>query len=355
MSQPKVLLIGSGGVGAIAALALTANGKSETTLVVRSAYDKVMKDGFTIRSATYGNIDNWRPTHVSRSVEEAVKLNGPFDYVVVTTKNIPDGPQPCEDVVRPAIVPGKTTIVLIQNGIKIEDPMIREFPTNHILSGISLIGSTNLDCVINNPGKDVISLSPFHNPNVDYEVSKEKAHEFISIYQNPDESVNKITFGDDVVAARWQKLVYNAVFNTICTVADMDVNRCQINGASKTLFEPAMDEIIAIAASEGVTIDPSIKSKFMHIGDGFFYTPSMLIDSRKNQTFEIETILGNPLAIAKENGVPTPTLTSVYHLLKLRQFYIMERSGKIKINEADYKGRNSDDYPQIFAETNASN
>lgn len=354
MTQANVLVIGSGGVGAIAALALTTNGRAQTTLVVRSAYDKVVKDGFTIRSATYGNIDNWRPTHVSRSVEEAVELNGPFDFVVVTTKNIPDGPQPCEDVIRPAVVPGNTTVVLIQNGINIEVPMIKEFPTNHFLSGISLIGSTNLDCLIHNPGKDIISLSPFHNPNVDLEVSKEKAHEFISIYQNPDKSVNEITFGDDVKEGRWRKLVYNSVLNTICTVTDMDVNRCQINGANKLLFDPAMDEVIAIAASEGVTIDPSIKLAYMHHGDGIFYTPSMLIDSRKNQIFEIEVILGNPLAIAKKNGVPTPILTSVYHLLKMKQFYIKERSGKIKINEADYKDRNSDDYPQIFAETKAS-
>lgn len=353
MAQLNVLIIGSGGVGAIAALALTTNGKSETTLVVRSAYDKVLKDGFTIRSATYGNINNWHPTHVSRSVEDAVKLNGPFDYVVVTTKNIPDGPQPCEEIVRPAIFPGRTTIVLIQNGINIEVPMIREFPTNHILSGISLIGSTNHDCVIHNPGKDVISLSPFHNPNVDFEVSMEKAREFISIYQNSDDSVNKITLEDDVVAARWQKLVYNSVFNTICAVADMDVNRCQINGASQTLFGPAMDEVIAIAASEDVIIDSNIKSNYLHIGDGYFYTPSMLVDARKNQIFEIETILGNPLAIAKKNGVATPVLTLVYHFLKMKQFYVMERSGKIKINEADYKDRDSDDYPQIFALTNA--
>lgn len=355
MSQPKVLLVGSGGVGAIAALALTSNGKAETTLVVRSDYDKVINEGYTIRSATYGNLDSWRPTHVSKSVEDAVKLNGPFDYVVVTTKNIPDGPQPCEDIILPAVVPGRTTIVLIQNGINIEIPMIRRFPTNHVLSGISLIGSTNIKCVVHNPGKDSILLSPFHNPNVDYEKSKEKTQEFASMYQNPDESVNKITIEDDAVGSRWQKLVYNSVFNTICAITDLDVNRCQINGANKTLFEPAMDEVIAIAASEGVTIDPRTKHRFMHIGDGFFYTPSMLVDARKKQIFEIETILGNPLAIAKKKGVPTPILTSVYYLLKMRQFYIMEETGKIKIHEEDYKGRDSDDYPKIFAESGASN
>lgn len=348
MSQPKVLVIGSGGVGAIAALALTINGSTETTLVVRSDYDKVTDKGYTIRSATYGDIDNWRPTHISKSVEDAVKLNGPFDFVLVTTKNIPDGPQPCEDIVRPAVVPGKTTIVLLQNGINIEKPMIAQYPDNHVLSGISLIGSTNIDCKVNNPGKDIILLSPFKNPNVDLKESMAKTKEFASLYQHPDEAVNKVHIEESALKSRWEKLVYNSVFNTICALIDLDVNRCQINGANNTLFEPAMNEVIAIGASEGVTIDPSSKSRFLHIGDGFFYTPSMLVDARKNQLFEIEPILGNPLEIARKNGVATPILSTVYELLKMKQFHIKEKKGIISINPADYQGVSSDEYPLIF-------
>lgn len=352
MAQPKVLLVGSGGVGTIAALALTTKGLAETTMVVRSDYDKVINHGYTIRSATWGNIDNWRPTHVSRSVEDAVSGNGPFDYIVLSTKNIPDGPQPCEEIVRPAIVPGKTTIVLLQNGIHIEKPMIREFPQNHVISGISLIGSANINCVVENPGKDTILLSPFHNPNVDPQVSMAKTLEFKELYQHPDENVNKINIEENALRSRWEKLVYNSVLNTMCALTGLDVNRCQINNGNTTLFGPAMDEVIAIAASEGVVIDASIKQKFMHIGDGFFYSPSMLVDIRKNQLLELEPILGNPLAIAKENGVPTPILTTIYHLLKMKQFGIMEEKGLVKINKADYQGHSSDDFPEIFHQKN---
>lgn len=352
MTLPKVLLVGSGGVGTIAALALSTNGKAETTMVVRSDYAKVIDSGYTIRSATWGNIDNWRPTHVSRSVADAVEQNGPFNFVVLTTKNIPDGPQPCEEIVRPAIVPGKTTIVLLQNGINIEKPMIREFPNNHVISGISLIGSTNHSCVIDNPGKDVILLSPFHNPNVDSAESTAKTLQFKEMYQHSDENVNKIHLEDNALRSRWEKLVYNSVLNTICALTGLDVNRCQINEANTTLFEPAMNEVIAIAASEGVTIDPSIKTKFMQIGNGFFYSPSMLVDIRKGQLLELEPILGNPLAIAKENGVPTPVLTTIYHLLKMKQFGIKEERGLIKIDKADYQNDSSDEFPRIFREKN---
>ncbi|EEQ39597.1 Ketopantoate reductase PanE/ApbA C terminal family protein [Clavispora lusitaniae] len=345
MPLPKVLVIGSGGVGTIAALALTLNKKCEVTLVVRSDYEKVIKNGYTIISATYGKIDNWKPQNIVRSVEEAAE-SAEYDFVVVTTKNIPDGPTPCEEIVRPAIVDGKTVIVLIQNGIEIEKPMIREYPHSTVISGISLIGSANLNGVIHNSHKDSILLSPFHNPNVPHEVSEAQTRKFGELYQNEDESINKILYEESAVKSRWQKLVYNCVLNTVCTIAGLDVNRCQINGANSDIFVPAMNEVIAIAASEGVEVDG--KDMYLHIGDGKFYSPSMLVDSRKKQLFELEVILGNPLRVAKANGVSTPILSTLYTLLKMIQFKIKEEKGLIKINEDDYKGKSSDDYPQIF-------
>lgn len=348
MSKPKVLVVGSGGVGTIAALALTLNGKAEVTLVVRSLYQQVIDEGFQISSVTYGEFANWRPTHVSRTVEDAVKQNGPFDFVVVTTKNIPDGPLPCEEIIRPAVVDGKTTIVLIQNGIEIEKPMFCAYPQTAVISGISLIGSTNINCVVNNLHKDSIRLGPFHNPNIPYDVSIAKTKEFANLYQHADEGLNKIILEDDALHSRWEKLVYNSVLNTICTISGLDVNRCQMNDANKALFHPAMDEVIAIAASEGVAVDINLKSYYQHIGDGLFYSPSMLVDRRKSQLFELEVILGNPLKVAEKNGVPAPILSTMYHLLKMIQFGIKEETGMVKVDEAAYKDVSSDDYPEVL-------
>ena len=132
-------------------------------------------------------------------------------------------------------------IVLIQNGIEIEKPMIREYPHSTVISGISLIGSANLNGVIHNSHKDSILLSPFHNPNVPHEVSEAQTRKFGELYQNEDESINKILYEESAVKSRWQKLVYNCVLNTVCTIAGLDVNRCQINGANLDIFVPAMN------------------------------------------------------------------------------------------------------------------
>lgn len=66
MTQHRVraLVIGTGGVGTMAAYALEQGGKAEVTAVMRSNYDTVKRDGISINSIQYGNnIKGWRPTN----------------------------------------------------------------------------------------------------------------------------------------------------------------------------------------------------------------------------------------------------------------------------------------------------
>ena len=52
---------------------------------------------------------------------------------MVTTKSLPDV-YSVPDIIAPAITKGKTTIVLIQNGLGVEDPIVERFPDNPIVS-----------------------------------------------------------------------------------------------------------------------------------------------------------------------------------------------------------------------------
>lgn len=63
-SKARVLIVGMGGVGAMAAYALETGGKAEVTAIMRSNYDSVQKNGFDIDSVQYGHdIRGWRPTN----------------------------------------------------------------------------------------------------------------------------------------------------------------------------------------------------------------------------------------------------------------------------------------------------
>ena len=348
-NKPRVLVVGSGGVGTIAALSLTLNDKAEVTIVVRSKYQQIVRDGYTVNSVTYGNYKNWRSHNVAPSVAEAFEKFGPFDFLVLSTKNIPDGSITCEDIIRPAVSEG-TTILLFQNGIGIDEPMRKAFPKNILLLGILLIGSTVYGTVVENVYKDILTLSPFNGPGQVFDESMAKLEQFVDLYRNPDPEINYIKVEECSKRSRWEKLVYNAVFNTMCALLGADINRSQIMGANETLFRPAMKEVIALAASEGVTLDELVCDKFFHLGDGLFHSPSMLVDYRKRQLCEVEVILGNPVRIAQKNGISAPILTTVYHLLKIKQFYLKEELGMVKIDVSDYQGNSSDDFPERFAE-----
>lgn len=60
-TKANVLLVGGGGIGTMTAVNLVAGGKANVTMVLRSNYSVVEKNGFDIKSVDHGEIKNWRP------------------------------------------------------------------------------------------------------------------------------------------------------------------------------------------------------------------------------------------------------------------------------------------------------
>lgn len=82
-------------------------------------------------------------------------------------------------------------------------------------------------------------------------------------------------------------MVYNAAINSTCAITNVDAGRLDI-------------------------LPESIVDFMIRGGDGRYYSPSMLIDIRKNQNTEYKTTLGTALEIAEEKGVEAPLLTFLY-------------------------------------------
>lgn len=298
----------------------------EISVVVRSDYDKVSTDGWTIESCDYGEIKGWKPDHIFPSVEEAVKDGRVYDYVVLTTKNLPDVVKP-EEVVAPAITAGKTTIVLIQNGFDLGRPFIKKWPKNIVLSGVSHIGSHNNAGKITQTQKDKTLISYFENLNIERSAQEAKAKEFVSIYSNEH---NLISYFPDAKWYRYRKLVYNATLNTTCALTGVDTGRLEISGALVSVAIPAMKEVIAVAKADGVNLPDDVINTVIHSDDGDWFKPSMCVDTIKGNPIEMEVILGNLLTVAKELEVATPTLDVLYNLLKALQFRLKEARGLIQ-------------------------
>lgn len=327
--KPKVLLIGFGGVGTIVSYTLEHLGRAEVVAVARpSTFDQLANRGYRIESCDYGVIENYIPSHVVLTSAEAVEKYGIFDYIIITTKNIPDI-APVVDMLDDCYN-DKSTIVLIQNGINTEIPIYKRYPKACVLSGVTLIGTTLYDTTVKHVNTDDIKFGPFINYNIDKQYQINKCKEFFNLYSNPN---NRAEYEEDVKLTRWRKLVYNTCINTTCAVVNLDVGRVDLFGGADTVLRPAMKEVIEVAKTQGVELPDSLIDDMIRGTDGVYYPPSMLIDVRNNTYIEHIVIIGNVVKIAKKNNIPVPTLTVLNNLLKMIQYRIMEANGRFVLPE----------------------
>ncbi|KAI0449546.1 putative 2-dehydropantoate 2-reductase [Xylaria acuta] len=329
-AKARVLIVGTGGVGTMAAYVLETGGKAEVTAVMRSNYAVVEKHGIDIDSIEHGHdIEGWRPAAVCKAVpnvsEEKLRA---FDFILVTTKNIPEISPTVEDIIEPAVTVGKTAIVLSQNGLNIEKPLIKRFPTNAVISSISYIGATETSHgKIFHDAADVQKIGPFHNPGVSPEVAEGAARRYIAIYN----ATNKldVVFDADVKFVRWRKLVYNASYNPVASLLRMDTARMRMSKhIIDDLIRPIMLEVMAAARANGVHLPDDVPDRVIRADPtDTAFKPSMCQDAEKGNFMEIETIVGEPLREGEAKGVPMPMLRTIYELLKGMQLQIKEKKG----------------------------
>jgi ketopantoate reductase len=60
--KANILLVGSGGVGTLAAYNLEIGGLASVTSVLRSNHAAVVQNGFTITSLDHGYVKRWKPS-----------------------------------------------------------------------------------------------------------------------------------------------------------------------------------------------------------------------------------------------------------------------------------------------------
>ncbi|KAH7143516.1 2-dehydropantoate 2-reductase family protein [Dactylonectria macrodidyma] len=328
--KKQVLLLGSGGIGTMSALNLEVGGQANVTAVLRSNFKAVSDNGFKIKSCDHGNITGWKPSGIVDCVPTITEQQ--FDYIVVTTKNVPDCPPTVSDLIAPAVIPGRTVIVLIQNGLNIELPIFERFPENICLSGVSMMGSHEIAYgIIDHEDPDHLILGAFHNPKLDKRQEEAVAKQFIEMYSAGGKTV--CTFAENVPHSRWRKLIYNACLNSICALTGLDSGRIRLaNDAVETLVRPAMEEIRAAAAAVGVELGAEVCDAMINLDPLTMYLlPSMQVDVQKGNFTEVENLVGEPLRTGTALGVPMPTLTVLYHLLKAIQWKTMEKRGLLTV------------------------
>jgi 2-dehydropantoate 2-reductase len=306
----KVSVIGTGAVGSFYGSLLAKQGV-EVSVVARSDYEYVKVHGIEITSDTKLGNYHFQPHTVVRN---AAELTEKPDYVLLCIKVVEHADR--VGLLKDAVGPN-TAIVLISNGIDVEDEIASAFPNNELISGLAFICVTRTA-----PGKiwhqayGRLALGNYPQG------LSEKTQALCSTFE---QSGITCIASEDIVAARWQKCVWNAPFNPL-SVLSAGLSTNDILSSQEPFVRAIMEEICLIAEATGHplpadTVAKNIESTYKMPP----YKTSMLLDFEAGRPMETEAILGNAVRAGRKAGVTIPHLESVYALMKLRELKLAKK------------------------------
>jgi 2-dehydropantoate 2-reductase len=122
---------------------------------------------------------------------------------------------------------------------------------------------------------------------------------------------------EDIQVQRWEKVVWNAAWNSLTTLTMLDTCTWLDSSPHATpMTTTLMREVIDVARATGVALDYGLVGVLMKkilarpgIGS------SMQTDAKEGRPLEAEVILGVPFQKSKALGLKTPTLDILYTLI----------------------------------------
>jgi 2-dehydropantoate 2-reductase len=124
------------------------------------------------------------------------------------------------------------------------------------------------------------------------------------------------TVSGDLRRDVWQKLVNNASGNTLCALSRADLGGLGADPELRALSISVMHEVLAVAAALGwdLRAETNVESTARRGKPG--QRPSMLQDVQQGRPVEVEALLGQIQAFARDAGIAVPTIDVILPLLR---------------------------------------
>ncbi|KAK3201443.1 hypothetical protein GRF29_185g923694 [Pseudopithomyces chartarum] len=325
----EILIVGAGAIGAFYASRLAQVPDVHVSVICRSNYNAVKQNGFQVTSPQYGDY-TFTPTRTFANPTEARDSRVEWDYIVVSTKALPDVSD--DSAILEGLVSDRTAIVLIQNGLGVEEPYAKRFPQAAICSAVTIAS-----CAQTSPGQikhnrwTRINSGPYfpHHDTGRKEQSDQKLVElnnaFIALLQEGGIKDAEAYDHAKLQLVRWHKIAINASMNPSSVLAGgISNNAMSLDSELSIHLKGVMEEVLATAPKvlgkpfpkEFATSDRILRSTQKNTSGS---KPSMALDWEQGKTMELEVILGNPIRIARERGFEMPRMQTLYALLRMAQ------------------------------------
>lgn len=296
----KILIIGCGAVGSYYGAKLQQGG-AEVTALMRQNNEEVTKNGILVKSPD--SQLQFKP----KIINKIEQYQDEADAILICTKVLPE--ISLSQIIEPAIKE-KTAIVLIQNGIHIEEDLRQKFPDNEIIRGLAFICvSKESPNFVNHQDYGHLVIGKYPKGTSD------KCQKLTKIWQNSGIDCKNSA---NIKGECWKKLVWNAPFNPLSVIANKATTKQLLEDKeSKDLVINIMSEIVKLAKIDGCNLEDDLIANMISYTQTMTpYKTSMLLDYENNRPLEIEAIIGNATNFARKNQTEVPHLDMLYAILR---------------------------------------
>lgn len=298
MSDKKLIIsiIGTGAVGGYYGIKLSQLGH-RVHFLLHSDYDHVKEHGLILQSKVHGGV-KLKVNAYNKAYNMPIS-----DVVIIALKTVHNKKVLPE--ILPYVANEATTVILIQNGLGMEEEIARWFPHLQIAGAIALIGSYRRKGIVVHERNGAINFGSYNlrsTTALDRLIADFNSGGIPSSYQN-------------LKLLRWKKLIWNMAFNGLSVTENCDTDQLLLNHTDR--IKVIMQEVISAAKADGAEIPISFAEDFIRLTQKMgSYTPSMRLDYLHTRPLEIEYIYERPIANALEHGVEMPETLALYKKLQ---------------------------------------
>lgn len=301
-------IIGTGALGGFYGGMLAKAGQ-EVHFLFRSDYEHVRKHGLQVDSVN-GDF------HLSEVNAYPNTKEMPLcDVILVCLKTT--GNHHLPELIKPMLHP-KSVVVLLQNGLGLEEDLLAQLPGVAIAGGLAFICSNK--------------IGPGHIHHLDYgklNIASQNVTDHTVLAQVVGDFQQAGIHADllpDLKFARWQKLVWNIPFNGMTVVLNTTTDRLMSNDQTRELSKELMLEVIRGANACGVPLKESLAQQMIDMTIKMKpYAPSMKLDYDHRRAMEIEYIYSKPLETAGKAGFEMCKVAMLEKQLRFIQAHLLDK------------------------------
>ncbi|KAI0152963.1 ketopantoate reductase PanE/ApbA-domain-containing protein [Xylariaceae sp. FL1272] len=318
----RVCTVGGNAVSAFLSWRLQATNACDVTLVWKSGFESVHQFGISFKSPSFGN-ERFKPRHVVRTPEESTQnQGGAFDYVILCIKALPDV-YDIASVIDSVVTPQHTCILVnTTHSLGVEAAIEERFPTNVVLSlvcnaEITQLGASEFE---HNGMSTEIWVGPANkNNNIPVAIQEDMA-QALAMTLSTGQVDCKVS--RNIRQQQFERVIGPIAFHPASVIFETPSHTQLLEKPGvRQLVSDVIDELVALANSEGCSLTPDFKDKTIKEQcQPSESTSIMWQDFIARRPMEVETYLGSPIKLAQKTGVKVPrieTLYAIFHNLNV--------------------------------------